>query len=1769
MAPYNPRISSSGSCTISGVPSTYTTGTPYVITVTIDGSSEYFDEGACQILYASGGKIVSGGVADMPGSGGEKCRYSNMKTMTVAYGWITYSDVGDVYFSALCGEPRKVEMSSTYKSTAAAIAAPNVLLIEVNALQGDEDLNDYEMPTLKKFINESATFEQAYSAASRPKVISFPLVTGRFCSDSDQASVDTTQGTVDVVSGRCTLENKDQYKNLQYSMKSSSFYTGFAGQWDLLPDTSAVTDSTGYTTLTNAVKATGFDYADGVYEHEPDAGKHNLEWQTEAYVNFISSWETQNSGLTYDDPSYKPFYFHFHPTVPNTFTYNDYLQTGNIRDSQKGTLSADPVSGMPARNDTRARANAYVSSKTADELVGHTWLDDSLEVIFDTLETKGIYDNTIVVLVTGYNDNTGTGSMFNERSKIRQYVRFPRLFLEGSKLHQLVSTVDLYPSLTSLVQAPSNALFTSYGKSWVEYAVVVKGGFMMENALSVDDQLVVEKSHRYVHNTVIENEKARALVLSVYNDTTKTTDIHKYIVPSSTPDSQAGAHPKASDSEQLYDLEIDPTEQTTLIANVEYASVLAEARTELCEYLKEKTVTPSLDSTMTTACMYAPTSSPTITTPPPTSWLPNQDLQEPLVLESKNGELNVTLEVREHRQYGFITYTTRAYFYENQPMIPGPTLRFHPGDVVRLTIKNKLKDGPFPLPQIVVNKLNSPNVTNVHTHGLHIGPDVDNIFVEIKPGNQHTYVYKVKYDHPAGLYWYHSHWHGSVSYQMMGGLIGALEVVPRNPTTELPPEMLLMVNQTLVLHHLKMDWGTNEAQEHFSVEPYSVMATDIGDAIAPNPVYEDATKKDIYLTNNQYKPKVDMQPGEKRIFDIVNAVAGPVLELEMSTTDGGNVRACSMQLLALDGVYLKLPRMVEVIVMVPATRASVIVTCTDAGTYYLQSRKGAVSAFVAEDSQRYTQTMLVLQVSGATKYMLGPTSESFSKILRPSYLADLTNVSPDTHWELSVVSSTYVVGAPSVNWIGMGTDCSLRCGSNCAAEVQIVNPDKCVHEAWHHENGHGPANQYRHRSKVGQVEEMVINNIGNQHPVHVHVNHFQVLRYEPQPTPERAFSQDDFYAFGEAGDWRDTFPSLSGRVYTKYRADTYAGETVVHCHFILHEDRGMMGAFYIDDACPVTTNQLPLYDPGLQQYDQWYEVLLTKAFSWFVQDLEEVTANVPMALPFFGLDKWLRETSGNLKDLSKIFYGNVNADVKKTAQTYVSDNLQMYLSIETNLKSASALLSRGKCGQDLDKDKPTFSTYYKDQDLYLSTILNYVQPLWTKITEATRVKMKAQIDHLAQTGISPHQSADSAYYGKTTSPQQQEFLELLGAYAAMYLTHNKTTDFMAYKDNPAPYFGLHSLSVQEKYTTDDVYGVGNSVLQALTVEQREGLEELHTLAVPTMLKYLTEHQKIAKYIFSTRTTVANTTAEHLAALQANIGALQAADQEIAFMQATEFANVFASACPAQINFMAQIVNKSPKEDTCPESCPSSCVWKRYKYSEKDVETSEGEAVSTTLGSCKNRCQKQSIDCWCDETCAATNDCCSDYRKECVCYDGSTSSCRKESGSCDGACGVQSKDGTCFCDMKCFEKGDCCEDYSTMCQTTCKGKCGLKALTGSGTESNGCYCDSSCEVTMDCCSDMASECPEDELGHGSGTGSCEGLCGKKGSDGTCWCDDGCHVKGDCCKDHDKCDEKDVGQIVGSCAGSCGGKTNTANGNCYCDSECSRNGDCCADRLTQCS
>ena len=206
------------------------------------------------------------------------------------------------------------------------------------------------------------------------------------------------------------------------------------------------------------------------------------------------------------------------------------------------------------------------------------------------------------------------------------------------------------------------------------------------------------------------------------------------------------------------------------------------------------------------------------------------------------------------------TLTTRAYRQQGGAYsIPGPTLNMVPGNKYVLRFRNLL---PYEAPSPVHNDFKDPNITNVHTHGLHIsgespGDDVTRMF---EGGFGGDYVYDIPADHMGGTFWYHAHHHGSTFLQVSTGGFGF--IIIDDSQDQLPANVAAMEERHILIGYLDPDAAGTGGDTLVSgtFQPgWTVNGTVNGDLVIPPDTWQhwrvlladsDARTKDVTIGAN-------------------------------------------------------------------------------------------------------------------------------------------------------------------------------------------------------------------------------------------------------------------------------------------------------------------------------------------------------------------------------------------------------------------------------------------------------------------------------------------------------------------------------------------------------------------------------------------------------------------------------------------------------------------------------------------------------------------------------------------------------------------------------------------------------------------------------------------------------------------------------------------------------------------------------------------------------
>lgn len=422
--------------------------------------------------------------------------------------------------------------------------------------------------------------------------------------------------------------------------------------------------------------------------------------------------------------------------------------------------------------------------------------------------------------------------------------------------------------------------------------------------------------------------------------------------------------------------------------------------------------------------------------------------------------------------------------------LPAPTLRLSPGDTLELAFHNRMPPNPDG-GAVVPNMPNRFNTTNIHYHGFHVSPlgNSDNVFLEIEPGQRFNYVVQLPDDHPAGNYWYHPHRHGSVAAQVASGAAGMAII---GGALDDVPEIRDTVERILVFQApVPGADGLLEDEE---------------------PIWALTAERD-FLINGQFRPRIYIREGEVQHWRVLHAGDAQFLPLRI---DGLEIHE-----IGRDGNPLYAAQQVEVIDLAPGNRVNMLVKAVTLGNYTL------VRPAFDQGAQPLPELILADIFVIAADDPRIPSGVPFGRAVPTGPLPDnriLVDVADDEITD----RRTFVLGVSEVKGFFHDTVFTINGESYSPGRDDVV-------------------------TKLGAVEEWtLVNTTPYPHPLHIHVNPFQLTEVNGVPAPGKP--------------WLDTVAvPAAGSIKFRTRFLDFPGRFVMHCHILPHEDTGMMININIKD----------------------------------------------------------------------------------------------------------------------------------------------------------------------------------------------------------------------------------------------------------------------------------------------------------------------------------------------------------------------------------------------------------------------------------------------------------------------------------------------------------------------------------------------------------------------------------------------------------------------------
>ena len=456
-------------------------------------------------------------------------------------------------------------------------------------------------------------------------------------------------------------------------------------------------------------------------------------------------------------------------------------------------------------------------------------------------------------------------------------------------------------------------------------------------------------------------------------------------------------------------------------------------------------------------------------------------LPQPPQVRAKNHVVSLTLRA--------VNENGRDAFAFNGGTI-APVIRASPGDVLKITYINDL-----PAKSSETCAVNPcMNMTNLHFHGLTVSPNPpqdDVLGMLAMPGQVLHYTVEIPRNHPPGLFWYHTHPHGESDRQVLDGMSGAIVI---EGMERYAPQVGRLRERVMVVRGRDI--------EH---DPKAAELRRVAEIPSKGCGGEPEAAGEIFTVNGALRPRIEIAPGERQFWRIVNASPDRYLDLQL---DGQ-----TLEIVALDGMPLayhepKAPtRTTNHLLLAPAGRLEAIVTGPPRGTH---SALRTLCVDAGPDDDPHPEMILAELVQPSSK---APPTQAHTIDHRPPRYKPI-DVGP------------LKKGAP--NFIVTFTE---------DKNGFYINGRKFAPDAAPMTSA--PIGTYQHWRIVNQTAEL--------HPFHIHQVHF--LAYAENGVPLKH------------PEWLDTVNVPyrgSVDVILDFTDPVIKGMSVFHCHLLNHEDKGMM-----------------------------------------------------------------------------------------------------------------------------------------------------------------------------------------------------------------------------------------------------------------------------------------------------------------------------------------------------------------------------------------------------------------------------------------------------------------------------------------------------------------------------------------------------------------------------------------------------------------------------------
>lgn len=543
------------------------------------------------------------------------------------------------------------------------------------------------------------------------------------------------------------------------------------------------------------------------------------------------------------------------------------------------------------------------------------------------------------------------------------------------------------------------------------------------------------------------------------------------------------------------------------------------------------------------------------------------------------------------------------------------------------------------------NTPNCFNITNLHTHGFHVSPsdNSDNVLLEIQPQKSFDFKFDLPADHPAGTFWYHSHRHGSTALQTSSGMEGALIVKGTRTYADKAKNGIADIDTVLkqtggkrvterIALFQQIQYSCLDAQGKLT---WNCGAAGNKDNIGRIEGYEGGqfgpkswdTSQRFTTINGITQPSVPVHAAQIYRWRLIHggvrdtialritrarpqsasgmlALAKGIAAQNEQTWTAANclVKQTVPQFeFATDGLTRREIAQKQINILQPGYRSDILTVFPEKGVYCVLddsfAPKGNINSEVLDGTDaelpKDRRLLALVVVRGDGKVDIEKIKDYLGTELYKGN-PELPQTVRDDLRALKIAEFSPHADLPPDPSYG---------APRAIFNVNLSDPAKAHFEV----NGKSfESGRIDQLLKLGATDEWTLGAQRAGHPYHIHVNPFQIVSITRtvkdaggNPVQESIFdgsghcteldlkdkdgkpSPDPQYC-DQIGVFRDTiFVKQDYEIKIRSHYETFAGDFVLHCHILDHEDEGMMQNVRIDDPAHPNTGPFGGGMPGM------------------------------------------------------------------------------------------------------------------------------------------------------------------------------------------------------------------------------------------------------------------------------------------------------------------------------------------------------------------------------------------------------------------------------------------------------------------------------------------------------------------------------------------------------------------------------------------------------------